>query len=447
MGEWPPRYADARTLEGKLQRGLGSGFLEALDAPRAEVHAILLECIKRDPRWDHQVDDRGSYYGELALRLDLPVTPVVELLRSWGAQDDDGDSWVAVDVLQHLANRGSEAADAAIRDYVAWGPWWDSALYDLRNAAGPEWLPLIPGLIEKARTEGTGSYFGIRPPFSDWASLNAQARNFVSEARANEERFEQEKASWKLLSTEELLKQDQRRPHPFVSAILGERTSPVHQTALRNGLLSDSPVTRGLAALALARQGEFHLDVATELAVKRKQPPWASSLGRDALALGDSEIVLPMARSWRSARNWRKQGAAREILKHHATVDDIPWIEDRLRRCSSNGQIGPLRQLAEVIAARFPGREFPLLKRRFDPFTYSYGRRFLAQALAVTDPTFATTRAFTSLWDCEGETRLVAAEHVDLSVAGAVERLREMAADPLEDERVVEIATKRLETA
>jgi hypothetical protein len=100
--------------------------------------------------------------------------------------------------------------------------------------------------------------------------------------------------------------------------------------------------------------------------------------------------------------------------------------------------------LAEVISHRFAGHEFPLLRRRFDTFTYSYGRARLAQALAATDPSFPTTRAFTSLWDCESGVRLVAAEHVSLDVPGARERLREMAEDSLEeDTRVAQAAAAR----
>ena len=169
MGEWPPQYADARTLEGKLQRGLGAGFLGALDAPREIAHAALMGCITVDPRWDHQIDDREWYYGELAFRTELPVGPIEAALREWGNEDEDGDSWIALDVLGHLAERGNDDASAVLRDYVTWGPWWDSALCGLRSAGEPDWRSLVPSLLRKARDESTGSYFLVRPPFSIWA--------------------------------------------------------------------------------------------------------------------------------------------------------------------------------------------------------------------------------------------------------------------------------------
>jgi hypothetical protein len=45
---------------------------------------------------------------------------------------------------------------------------------------------------------------------------------------------------------------------------------------------------------------------------------------------------------------------------------------------------------------------------------YSHGRRHVATALAVCDPTFASTYAVECLWGC-GETRLIAAKAADAS--------------------------------
>ena len=99
---------------------------------------------------------------------------------------------------------------------------------------------------------------------------------------------------------------------------------------------------------------------------------------------------------------------------------------------------------AEIARDRFPGHHFPLLGRRFDAFTYSFGRRFLAEALAATEPSFSRTRAFTSLWDCQADVRLVGVGHVALDVEGAAERLGEMGADPLERSDVRVAAEQRL---
>jgi hypothetical protein len=51
--------APANSLKGRLQRGRGQGYLDALSAPSEEARAALLDCIVRDPRWDSQVESRS----------------------------------------------------------------------------------------------------------------------------------------------------------------------------------------------------------------------------------------------------------------------------------------------------------------------------------------------------------------------------------------------------
>ena len=66
---------------GKLQRGLGSGYLWALDADRAVSHALLVHCVFNDPRWDRQLDDRDDYHATLALDIGLDLAPLEGWLR------------------------------------------------------------------------------------------------------------------------------------------------------------------------------------------------------------------------------------------------------------------------------------------------------------------------------------------------------------------------------
>lgn len=63
----------------------------------------------------------------------------------------------------------------------------------------------------------------------------------------------------------------------------------------------------------------------------------------------------------------------------------------------------------------------------------SYGRRFVAEAIAATDPGFSDRLAVDCLWDCQPEVRVIAATHAarDNSDAGA--RLAELRGDPNED--------------
>src|SRR3954452_7596592 len=69
--EWGPvptaTIAPSYTLLGKLQRGLGAGYLEALRIERDAAHELLFACLAEDPRHDPRTEARGRYYGELCL--------------------------------------------------------------------------------------------------------------------------------------------------------------------------------------------------------------------------------------------------------------------------------------------------------------------------------------------------------------------------------------------
>src|SRR5205814_10160483 len=65
--------APSHTLLGKLHRGLGAGYLEALRIDRGTAHELLFACLADDPRRDPLTESRGRYYGELSVvtRIDL----------------------------------------------------------------------------------------------------------------------------------------------------------------------------------------------------------------------------------------------------------------------------------------------------------------------------------------------------------------------------------------
>src|SRR3954453_1324699 len=65
--------APSYTLLGKLQRGLGAGFLEALRIDADAAHQLVFACLADDPRHDPRTESRGRYYAELciATRVDL----------------------------------------------------------------------------------------------------------------------------------------------------------------------------------------------------------------------------------------------------------------------------------------------------------------------------------------------------------------------------------------
>ena len=148
VGSPPPLAGPAEPL-GKLQRGLGAGYLWALDADRSVAHALLLHCIFNDPRWDRQLDARVEYYATLALDVALRVEPLERWLRRG---DDDLDTTHDVlGVLGRMAVRGHVEARRVLREYVAYGRFWERAItlllddYDAIRS-GPPWPEVVAGL-------------------------------------------------------------------------------------------------------------------------------------------------------------------------------------------------------------------------------------------------------------------------------------------------------------
>lgn len=440
-------YAPARTLAGKLQRGLGTGFLEALKTPRDVVHPLLMDCIRVDPRLDRQLDNRETYYAELAMQVELPLAPVLEELIDAGA-DEDEDTYLTVSVLIEIARRGGHQADRLLRDYVLWGPHWHSVCWRLAEAAiTPDWLELAPelaGRSELDREQGRWSH----EPFVTWAKYEPR---FAVLAR-KEPRLHRKEHSGApgvpLKGSTTALLQHSGGGVTRAIAELSRRRSRADLDLIDEATSSPSAMTRAIAISAQFESGNWaHWDLAIDMALRDQHPPYATSIANRAILKAPAGVLIPLAARWRSSSNFRRRHLAWEILEQHAAPNDRPWLERKLKRVSA---IDPsdrflVTTIAEIVAARFPGSEFPGLARKFDAFTYSFGRHFIAEALAATDPTFATTRAFTGLWDCESGVREVAAKHVSLDVPGARERLGEMADDELdEDGRVAAAARARL---
>ena len=145
-----PTLADATDPLGKLQRGLGSGYLWALDADRTIAHALLMHCVFNDPRWDHQLDDRDDYHATLALDLQLS-TGALELWLRDSDEDTADTTYDVIGMLGRMAVRGHADARRVLREYVGYGRYWTRAVqrlvgeYDALGAA-TAWPEVIGGL-------------------------------------------------------------------------------------------------------------------------------------------------------------------------------------------------------------------------------------------------------------------------------------------------------------
>ncbi len=443
-------YAPPRTLAGKLQRGLGTGFLEALEAPREVVHPLLMDCLRGDPRLDHHLDNRDVYYAQLALQVELPLAPILEDLIDAGA-DEHEDTYLAVSILIEIARRGGQEADRLLRDYVLWGPFWHFVCWRLAEAANtPDWLNLASKLAARAELDHEQGMWS-HEPFVTWAKYEPR---FAALARKEPKLHRKEHGGSPGAplkdSTVALL---QHSGGSVTRAIteLSRRRSRADLTLIDEATSSPLAMTRAIAIAAEFERGDWrHWDIALDMALHEQHPPYATAIANGAILQAPAAVLLPYARAWKSSPNFRRHYLAWQILERHATEEFLPWVERRLDRVSArDAQVRfDVTTLAEIIANRFPGREFPALRRKFDAFTYSFGRQYVAEALAVTDPTFATTRAFTGLWDCESGVREIAAKKVSLELPGAFERLTDLANDQVEpDGRIALTASERLQEA
>lgn len=121
-----PRHAPWDTLPGRLQRGTGAGYLQALAADRRVARNALVAAIAHDWRWDRQLDSRGWYCACLADDLGLTSAAVEEVILTAAAGTPPGAiDAIAVHVLERLASFGDDSAARRLVDYVRYGPHID----------------------------------------------------------------------------------------------------------------------------------------------------------------------------------------------------------------------------------------------------------------------------------------------------------------------------------
>jgi hypothetical protein len=123
--------ASADNLLGRLQRGRGQGYIDALAVPRREAAAALTRCLTLDPRTDHQVESRDEYYGHIAVDIKLDLAPLEAFLLAPPAADTGTDDWrdvLALYTLGSMGRLGRADAVALLRRYVEVGEDWSTAL-------------------------------------------------------------------------------------------------------------------------------------------------------------------------------------------------------------------------------------------------------------------------------------------------------------------------------
>jgi hypothetical protein len=458
VGSPPPLAGPAEPL-GKLQRGLGAGYLWALDADRSVAHALLLHCIFNDPRWDRQLDARVEYYATLALDIALGVEPLERWLRR--GDDDVETTHDVLGVLGRMAIRGHERAREVLRAYVADGRFWERAialLIDDHDAirSGPPWPEVVAGLDAvlckrfAAEDELAEALIGVDArdrPWSLWSVENPKIAHALAFDHGSGPGDSPPVAGGGRRATRPP-RRTQVRPREMTTAELLAVTEDSRWTQIAEeleGRTSDDDVQRLLAAandpqlpmrraaiLALGHQGRrelLEIAEANTSEVKRGTLQGAIALALEAMP---PEQTRALAHDWLTSSDWARRRKAAGILATWAEGDDLEHARRALGReleLGLEGDMYVICSLAEALG-RYAGHgPFEELSRAYEQIPYSYGRRFVVSALARTDPMFAGDVAVECLWDCEPETRQLAAEHVDRRIRLAAQRLDELADD------------------
>ena len=167
----------------------------------------------------------------------------------------------------------------------------------------------------------------------------------------------------------------------------------------------------------------------------------------DAIEQMPCSLTLETARQWFSREEWRLYTAAAGILEHHATSEDVPLLIEALRTPEILRDEDCRLGCGVRALARFEGLgRIPELEQIFCETGNSFRRGDAAEAMAITSPDFfAAEYALECLRDCDWSASKIGCAMVSLSMPGAIDRLKEIAADTYESDDTREIAQKRLE--
>ncbi|MFE3519500.1 HEAT repeat domain-containing protein [Streptomyces sp. NPDC059166] len=462
-----PFIAPSGTLLGLLQRGRGDGTLHALAAPRSEALTALNHCVLSDPRHDWQVENRSLYYARLYLDLDGDLTEIERHLQD--PEDlldtDDSRTGLALAVLGHLASYGRDDALVLLRRYAATGSNWAWALDELalrdddaglRALAEPV-LARFPATAEGTARLAAAARDAFEPrPWRLWADDPRQsvgARVRAATEQGSFDRWQRQmrpggpRPGWSVQAVFDWAQEGLERGSALhvpaarcLSAVAAAEDRPVIVQAARSG-------PEGARCAALHYLAEVQ-DAAVLDLVEEAVAGTSRTVADAAVAAFErmcGEAAVARARRW-ALRPDALGASAAGVLACRGAVQDAPLVLAALREAvRGEGPDAPrLWTLVDGTGRLGIACAAPVLRHVYRETSSSHLRGRAAQALAVTDPSFASGFAVECLWDCEESTRELAARHAETGDIRVAERLRRLAADPAEEAEVQTAVRSRI---
>jgi hypothetical protein len=422
-----PAFSPDYTLHGMLQRGRGRGFLLALEAPREEVWALLVDCVLNDPRLDTQTERACDFYAELMVATQMPLEPLLSALRSRfeeqrrrDAARDPEVEWPhdqcqrACGILGPLARLGiASAFDLLIEEIARGHHWGDYTMNLLGHGLDAERLDRV----EQA----------IAPRLSSVESIDDEFRRAEYAQPAVRAVFH----SWR-----------QRYPALEESFAAEERRSALRKAEGTGSRPNDPPATAEATNELLDALERTAFDPIEVRA--RTRGPALRSLKR-----ANSEFVLGRARIWFDASCPEMSELGEFLIKWHATEADRPRLISRLESFVAAEPLvatcydghSMLQALARLERGGPDENYARILTRAHCPNLPGDA----AKAMVANDPDgFRTGFATECLWDANATCRELGILHAELSDARAVPRLGELATSPLFGEKSRASAQARL---
>ena len=422
---------ESKDLLGYLQRGLGRGWLDARDDPQAS--RLVLACVRSDPRWDRQIERRAAYYAGVGRTASLaPAELLAESSRT------DPVLSLPAAVLVEMALRNVPGAMDTLMDALRGGMWREALCalkgIDLqRSPSSFDWPGLQRVLFERPKPEldAFRASFGELPGEEE-AQAIVERRRALATWQPNPE-----------ASTEELIAAAGPGRLGPLSAILLKREDQDSTGLIRAAARGGGGARRDLAlrVLGLQRDDSLCAEVADAIEHDRLgRSEWRAAAVY--LARLRSAATLPLARSWIKSGD-RQRHAATRIFREHALPEDRAAIEQALRDALASDELYSAYDLVEALARVADERSISLLVEIYLRARYSRIRGPALQALQMAGAAELRALAKEALWDCEPETRELAAQHCSLDEETR-SRLSELASDTLETTEVRSAAVARL---
>ncbi|MGH2840740.1 MAG: HEAT repeat domain-containing protein, partial [Solirubrobacteraceae bacterium] len=368
----PPPLADAAEPLGKLQRGLGSGYLWALDAHHSVGHALVIHCLFNDPRWDHQLDARDEYYATLALDIELDLEPLESWLRDHDAESPEVESNV-LGLLGRMAIRDHPDARRILREYVAYGRSWQRAITLLTGdpeamPVGPPWPEVVAGLdqvlidrfpSESALAEALAEVDSRDRPWTLWSVENHRIAGALAAGhrvplppRTRRRPQRRKPPNPRTMSTEGLLQIPEESRWRQIADELTLRRSRDDVQRMLAAARDPERAMRRAAILALANQGRRDVLAIAEETTHEEQR--GKLQGTIALALEAMPLAQTraLAHDWLTSADWSRRRKAAGILGSHAEREDLEPARDALWReldAGLEGDVYVVCSLAEAL--------------------------------------------------------------------------------------------------